>query len=82
MALASQVISAATSLEEIKQWTKKLVAMIPSTKDKQVEDFSTISENDLIDSLKTSNEGINKMISKDILAINNKLKEYQKSLEA
>ena len=55
--------------------------MIPSSKDKEEDDATSISEGELIESLKRSNEEVNKMIGKNILEVNTKLREYQKALE-
>ena len=72
---AFEVISSATDTGSLKQWVKKLVAMIPSGKDRENDDdASGITESELIDSLKRSNEEVNKMIAKNILEVNNKLK--------
>ena len=56
--------------------------MIPSTKDKDEDNVADITEAQLIDSLNTCNEEINKMISTNIAEVNTKLREYEKSLEA
>ena len=55
--------------------------MIPSSKDKEEDDAISITEGELIESLKRSNEEVNKMIGKNILEVNTKLREYQKALE-
>lgn len=52
---AFEVISSSDNSHDLKQWVKKLVAMIPSGKDKEDNDVASITEGELIDSLKRSN---------------------------
>lgn len=53
--------------------------MIPNKENE--EENVDISESELIESINSSNDEINKMISKNIEEVNVKLKKYQKTLE-